>query len=138
MARRCCLPRVLVVDDYPDGADALGEYLRLQGWQVTVAGSLAAVAGLGDAETPDAAVIDLVLPDGDGFAVARLLRARPRTARIPLIAWTGLYREGLAADTASAGFDHLLLKPADPRELAALLAGSLLPGDDEPPPRERQ
>jgi CheY-like chemotaxis protein len=70
---------------------------------------------------PDAVVLDIGLPDMNGYEVARRLRATPRSPRL-LVALTGW---GAAEDrqlARAAGFDHHLTKPADPTRVQALLA----------------
>ena len=114
--------RVLVVDDHPDCGDSTAELLRVLGYEARVARSCAdAVAAVGSF-APDVAILDLGLPDGDGFRLARQLVAA--LARRPLlVALTGYtHFEGRSRE---AGFDHHLLKPADPAVLAGLLAGQV-------------
>lgn len=114
--------RVLVVDDHPDTAEATAQLLALHGHDTRAAHSCAearAVVGGSDPFVPDVVVLDMRLPDGDGFALAaelcHLLPARPG-----LIAHTGL--PGLDTQCRAAGFDCCLLKPADPTFLADLVA----------------
>src|SRR5689334_22513603 len=67
--------RVLVVDDEPDLAEVLAGVLRYEGWQVRTAGDVAtALAGAAEF-LPDAVVLDIMLPDGNGLAALRDLRA---------------------------------------------------------------
>ena len=109
---------VLVVDDDPDAADSTGTLLTLYGHTPRVARSCAEALAAADEFTPDVALLDLGLPDGDGAALAGAMRAR--LGRRPvLVAVTGF--QGRDADARRAGFDHVFLKPLDPRELEALL-----------------
>jgi CheY-like chemotaxis protein len=112
--------RVLVVDDHPDSADTTAQLLTLHGHDARPAFSCAeALRLVRDGFAPAVVLLDLRLPDGDGFGLAAQLRgARP--ARPVLVAVTGLH--GQEQKTRAAGFDHYLLKPADPAELVALLA----------------
>lgn len=119
--------RVLVVDDHPDSAEATAQLLSLYGYDTRAVRSCAearAVIGAPVPFTPDVVVLDVRLPDGNGFTLAeelcRALPARPR-----LIAYTGL--SGLGAKCRAAGFEHYVLKPADPAALANLVAGSAMP-----------
>jgi CheY-like chemotaxis protein len=110
---------VLVVDDHPDTATSFVHLLGLAGHTVVTArdgpSALAAVALI----RPDAVLMDVGLPGEDGYRVAKQLcdrlGYRPR-----LIAITG--HQGLERRSQAAGFDHHLLKPADPDELLRLLA----------------
>lgn len=111
--------RVLVVDDFPDSAETTAQLLSLHGHDARPVCSYdEAVRVVGGGFAPDVALLDLVLPDGDGCALAdELCGALP--ARPVLVAVTGV--PGQAEKCRAAGFDHLLLKPADPKELVRLL-----------------
>ncbi len=109
--------RIMVIDDNRDGLASLVELLQLMGHHVRGAGDgpggLQAVAMF----RPDVVLLDLGMPDMDGFAVARRLRADPRFARTHLVALTGWGADADRRRTAEAGFDHHLTKPIGPAEL---------------------
>ncbi len=113
---------VLVVDDNVDAADSLAMMLQIYGHRVRTAfdgeGALSAVR----AERPDAVVLDIGLPQMDGYEVARRLRAEPGGERILLIALTGYGQAGDRQKAMGVGFDHHLVKPVDPAALQRLLA----------------
>jgi signal transduction histidine kinase/ActR/RegA family two-component response regulator len=113
--------RVLVADDNRDAADSLGVWLSEMGADTCVThGGRAALAALAD-QVPDVVLLDLGMPDVDGFEVARQLRADRRYDATRLIALTGW---GQAIDrerTAASGFDGHLTKPADIAALHAIL-----------------
>jgi CheY-like chemotaxis protein len=115
--------RVLIADGNPDAADSLAVLLRLHGHEVATAytgpDALTAVRAFG----PQAAILSIVLPGLDGYEVARRLRS-PEEGRWPgvLVALTGCGMEQDRHQTRAAGFDHHLIKPADPAEILALLA----------------
>ena len=71
---------------------------------------------------PDVALVDLGLPDIDGYAVAKQMRQHPRLKHVRLVAQTGWGQAQDRARTKDAGFDHHLVKPVDPAQLAALVA----------------
>lgn len=102
--------RVLVVDDYADTAEVIADCFGLLGCasQFVTCGR----AAIDSAETfePHIALIDLGLPDLDGFEVARELR-RGRCRHAYLVAFTGRVRPEEEACAREAGFDRLLLKP---------------------------
>jgi CheY-like chemotaxis protein len=107
--------RVLVVDDDDGCTSALGELLAGAGREVRVTNSgTRALAECAHFE-PQVVVIDLGLPDLDGFELARRLRAKgPEAPR--LIAITG-YRGAATAAAREAGFEDCLLKPIDVQRL---------------------
>lgn len=110
---------VLLVDDHRDGGDSMAELLRLLGYRVRIARSGAeALTHLGSF-APDVAILDIGLPDIDGFELAGKLVAAS-IHRPVLIALTGYghYEER----SRQAGFDHFFLKPVEPNRLAGLLA----------------
>lgn len=110
---------VLLVDDHRDGGDSCAQLLRLLGYEVRLARTGAAALNLVGSFAPDVAILDIGLPDGNGYELAgRLVAALAR--RPLLVALTG-YGNG-EERARGAGFDHYLLKPAEPAVLAALLA----------------
>jgi PAS domain S-box-containing protein len=115
--------RVLVVDDNADAAAMLAMVLETYGHQVQVEhGSLAALARA-RGERPDVCILDIGLPDIDGYELAGRLRAQAQTQHAVLIAVTGYGHDSDRRKALAAGFDHHLVKPADAAQLAAILAG---------------
>jgi PAS domain S-box-containing protein len=113
--------RILVVDDNADNADALAMLLESYGQEVSVArGGLNAIE-LADAFHPELAIVDIGMPDIDGYSVARALRQRSWAKRTRLIALTGWGQDKDKSRAREAGFDQHLTKPVDPDELRALL-----------------
>jgi signal transduction histidine kinase len=113
--------RVLVIDDNQDAADSTAMLLQVLGAQSHVAydgeAGLAAIR----AWQPDLVLLDLGMPGMDGFEVARRIRAQSATAGLPIVALTGWGQQQDRQRTAAAGFDHHLVKPADPQALQAVL-----------------
>ena len=120
--------RVLVVDDDRDTVLTLMALLKDAGHDVRAAYTGASAVVVASHFRPDAAVIDIKLPDISGWEVARQLHRYDRR-RVPLlIATSGVYKQ--AADrilAQSVGFKHYVLKPYDPTALLALLE-PLIPG----------
>jgi CheY-like chemotaxis protein len=112
--------RILLVEDHPDGAESCALWLGMLGHRVHVAGSCAAAVAVVESFGPDVAILDIGLPDGDGYELAGRLVAT--LARRPLlVALTGY---GNTEERArEAGFDHHFLKPVEPAVLADMLAG---------------
>jgi PAS domain S-box-containing protein len=114
--------RVLVVDDNIDAADSMATWLHLAGHDVRTAYGGAAALEVAVAFQPAIVVLDIGLPGMDGHEVARLLRQTPELENVWLIALTGYGRKADLKLSEEAGFDHHLVKPADPQKLKALLA----------------
>ncbi len=109
--------RVLVIDDNRDGADILGILIESQGGVVQVAYS--GDSGLHYAADfkPDVVLLDIGLPDMDGYEACRRLRAQFGSA-VGLVALTGWGQEQDKQRAFDSGFDAHLTKPADPHQLS--------------------
>ncbi len=114
--------RVLVVDDNEDLVEMLGIAVGTLGHHVQTARDGAGAVSAATNCRPDVALLDLGLPGMTGLEVARELRRRPETAHAVLVALTGWGDAEDRVRTRDAGFDHHLTKPADPHDLAKLLA----------------
>ena len=115
---------VLVVDDEPSIVDGLRMTLEAQGYAVRIAGSVAtalAAVAQGDVQ---AAIVDLMLPDGDGLALTRELKKRDRTIEVIVITAYGSVRKAMEA-TKGAGAFHIFEKPFDPDEVLGVVAHAL-------------
>ena len=82
--------RILIADDNVDAADSLAELLRLDGYEVHVAYDGAAALALFSRVDPDAALLDVGMPNGSGLEVVRAIRQTPAGQRATLIAVTRL------------------------------------------------
>jgi CheY-like chemotaxis protein/nitrogen-specific signal transduction histidine kinase len=114
--------RILVVDDNVDAADSMTMALDLFGYETRAAHDGA--SGLRTAEefTPQVVLLDIGLPDQNGYEVARRLRATPWGAGMFLIAATGWGQDADKQLALDAGFDCHLTKPVDFGALRELLA----------------
>jgi PAS domain S-box-containing protein len=115
--------RLLLVDDNLDSLSVMADLLTLMGHEVFTAPNATEALTQARAQQPQAIVMDLGMPDIDGYALARLLRAEPAFAHTRLIAHTGYGAERDRERTREAGFDFHLVKPASFEDLErALLA----------------
>jgi CheY-like chemotaxis protein/signal transduction histidine kinase len=119
---------VLVVEDSPDGREGLTTLLELKSYTVTSAGSGKEALAKVDKAKPEVALVDIGLPDMDGYEVARELRRRFDT-QLTLIALTGYGQPDDRRKALEAGFDLHLVKPVDPQQLFDLL-GDIAAGPD--------
>jgi two-component system OmpR family response regulator len=115
--------RVLVVDDEPDLAEVLSAVLRHEGWQVRVAGDGASALRLAREFTPDAVVLDVMLPDTDGLTVLRGLRAEIPQVCVLFLTARDAVEDRVAGITA--GGDDYVTKPFSLEEVLARLRGLL-------------
>jgi CheY-like chemotaxis protein len=109
--------RLLVVDDNRDAADSTGTLLLLWGHQVRVAYDGASAVAIAREYRPDVCLLDLGMPQMDGYQVAEALRRDPDLASLRLVAMTGYDGEEDQQRSRAAGFDAHLVKPV---EIAAL------------------
>jgi two-component system OmpR family response regulator len=113
--------RLLVVDDHEPGAAALTALLSHSGYDARfVVNGLAAMAAI-SAWTPEIALLDINMPDMDGFAVARRLRQHVPTRHIAIVAFTAQDESTIRANGIAAGFDGYCQKGAAPDTLLHLL-----------------
>ena len=113
--------RVLIADDNRDAAETLAVVLRLEGHDVVVAHDGRAALALFEHHRPDVALLDVGMPELDGYEVARRIRARADGAHVLLIAVTGWGQEKDRQQSAAAGFDHHVTKPVAPERLIRLI-----------------
>jgi two-component system, chemotaxis family, CheB/CheR fusion protein len=114
--------RILVVDDNADLVASTVEWLRMNGHEVATATDGPSALTTAVTFAPQVVLLDIGLPGLDGHEVARRLRRLPQTETALLIALSG-YGQGLDQERSlEAGFDHHLVKPADPAHIDALIA----------------
>jgi PAS domain S-box-containing protein len=114
--------RILVADDSRDAADSLSLMLRVQGHDVkTTYDGLEAVQAAATFR-PEVALLDIGMPNLNGYDAARQLRAAPWGREVLLVAMTGWGKEEDKRRAAEAGFDHHLTKPVEPAALEGVLA----------------
>lgn len=117
-------PKVLVVEDCPDAAWAQASLVRLAGCEVRQAHTGNEALDVAAEFRPDVVLLDLGLPDIDGFQVARAMRRLPGLNGVRIVALTGYDRERLVQRSQDEGFDHYMVKPADPRGLLEIVAAA--------------
>ena len=109
--------RILVVDDEPNIADVISMALRYQGFEVETAGDGASALQAVASFRPHLLVLDIMLPDVDGFEVARRLKGEERTRSIPIVMLTALDRDEHRQRSKQMGVVAYLTKPFDPDRL---------------------
>jgi CheY-like chemotaxis protein len=121
-ARKPGRPRhILVVDDNADAAESLAECLRVMDHSVAVARDGASAIQHALLDSPDLVILDIGLPEMDGYEVARRLRALPQLRSAVFVALTGYAERGDVERALRSGFDHHFAKPLDLPKLAALI-----------------
>jgi two-component system KDP operon response regulator KdpE len=124
--------RVLVVDDEPQIVRALKVVLREAGFQAVPAETATQALDLAAVRPPEAAIVDLVLPDSDGIEVTRMLR---QWSEMPILVLSAVGEEDQKVRALEAGADDYITKPFGARELVARLQATLRRagrGEEEP------
>ncbi|CAN5760640.1 hypothetical protein BH20PSE1_BH20PSE1_04300 [soil metagenome] len=114
--------RILVVEDNLDAAESLATLIELMGHDVRSVHDGASALETAAAFRPDVVLLDIGLPDINGYEVAPRLRQQPGLGRIALAALTGWGQEEDRLRARTAGFDHHFVKPIDVDGLRAWLA----------------
>ena len=114
--------RVVIVEDNADSRELLCELLHDEGYDCRTVGSGKAALDVIREFEPHIALLDVGLPEMDGFELARRLRAMRETADMHLVAVTGYGRASDRVASHDAGFDEHLVKPVQPDELLRVLA----------------
>jgi two-component system, cell cycle response regulator DivK len=117
MTDRQATPLVMVVEDYEDAREMYVEYLRFCGFRVTEARNGVEALEQAFAALPDVILMDLALPQMDGWEATRRLKQDPRTAGVPIVALTGHALAGHADGARAAGCDAFVTKPCLPDAL---------------------
>jgi two-component system KDP operon response regulator KdpE len=125
-------PRILVVDDEPQILRALRVVLRDAGFEVVLAETASEALDRAAVRPPQAAIVDLMLPDTDGIEVTRLLR---EWSDMPILVLSAVGEEEQKVRALQAGADDYITKPFGSRELVARLQAALRRGgrSDEQP-----
>jgi two-component system KDP operon response regulator KdpE len=122
-------PRVLVVDDERQILRALKVILRDAGYDVVEATTVEEALDRAAVRPPDAAIVDLVLPDGSGVDLCRRLR---EWSTMPILVLSAVGEEDAKVEALEAGADDYVTKPFGPRELVARLGAAMRRVGDAP------
>lgn len=121
--------KILIVDDDIDSLKLIGLMLQRQGYEISAASAGGQAIAKALADSPDLIILDVMMPDMDGYEVCRRLRADANTSGIPIIMFTAKTLVDDKVTGFEAGADDYLTKPTHPAELAsrvkAVLARSM-------------
>jgi CheY-like chemotaxis protein len=113
--------RILIVDDDEDMVDVLSIRLNRQGFKMLSANSGKRGLEIARSEHPALVLLDLRLPDVDGFTVCQQLVDDPETCDIPVIIVSGMERPDIIRQSRAAGCQYFVRKPYDPNALLILI-----------------
>ena len=130
-------PRILVVDDEPEAVELVEFNLKQAGYAVTTAADGAEALKKARSQTPDLIVLDVMLPEMDGFEICKTLRLDSATAKVPIIMLTAKAAEIDRVLGLELGADDYLTKPFSPRELLLRVKKILARGESAEKPKEQ-
>ena len=119
-------PLVLVVDDAPDARALYGEYLEYLGFRVETASNGREAIAAARAEWPAIIIMDLAMPEIDGWEAISRLKSDPLTADIPIVALSAFAFGEEPQRARRAGADLCLSKPCLPSQLARVIRAMLV------------
>ena len=111
--------RILVVEDTDDNRRIIRDLLTASGYDLIEATDGAEGVALAQKERPDLVLMDIQLPEIDGYEATRQIRAIPELAKVPILAVTSYALSGDDAKARAAGCDDYVAKPFSPRQLLA-------------------
>lgn len=111
--------KILIVDDDVQTLRLVGLMLERQGYKILAASNGTQAISMARSEHPDLILLDVMMPDVDGYGVARTLRKEPETADIPILMFTAKAQVEDKIAGYEAGADDYLTKPIHPAELTA-------------------
>jgi len=120
--------KVLIVDDDLETLRLVGLMLQRQGYEIVAATNGTQAIGIARTEKPALIVLDIMMPDMDGYEVTRTLRKDPDTSSIPIIQFTAKSQVDDKVEGIESGADDYLTKPVHPAELVARIKGLLSRG----------
>jgi len=111
------MTRILVIDDEESILDVIRRILEWNGYEVVAADDGSRGFATAQRQSPDAIILDLMMPIMDGFAVLEALRCHERTAGVPVLVLTAMEAEGLEDRCHELGAKSYMQKPFDPDQL---------------------
>ena len=111
--------KILIVDDDVQTLRLVGLMLERQGYKILAASNGTQAIGMARSEHPDLILLDVMMPDVDGYGVARTLRKEPETTDIPILMFTAKAQVEDKIAGYESGADDYLTKPIHPAELTA-------------------
>jgi two-component system phosphate regulon response regulator PhoB len=135
--QRTVKPRILVVDDEPEAVELVEFNLKQSGYAVITAADGAEALKKARTQTPDLIVLDVMLPEMDGFEICKTLRLDPATAKIPILMLTAKAAEIDRVLGLELGADDYLTKPFSPRELLLRIKKIISRGQPGEKPRDQ-
>ena len=111
------MPRIMVVDDEVEATTLYREVLTMEGFEAIIENESSKAIQVADSTNPDLFILDLMMPEPDGFKLCRMLRADPRYKRTPILIVTALDNTDSKIVAMGAGANDYITKPYHIEEL---------------------
>ena len=115
--------QVLVVEDEYDSVQMISKILEFSGAKVIVANNGVQCLEMLEGFEPDIVIMDLAMPEMDGWQTLVEIRSNMNTAHIPVVAVTAYYSDDVEEEAYAAGFDAYFPKPLDPKSFVEEISG---------------
>ncbi len=137
VAKRSMNELIAIVDDEPDIVELVSLHLKKNRFRVREFLDAESFYRALRSERPDLIILDLMLPDADGFEICKYLRKTPKLAAVPIIMLTARADEGDRILGLELGADDYVLKPFSPKELVARVKAVLRRMEQKAPEEEK-
>jgi two-component system, cell cycle response regulator DivK len=127
------MPKILIVEDNEENRDALSRRLQRRGFEIVMAADGKAGVAMAQTEKPDLVLMDMNMPELDGWEATRQIRAAPETQTLPVIALTAHAMSGDRDRALEAGCADYHTKPVDFPKLLTQIEALLLNKNNTPP-----
>jgi two-component system, cell cycle response regulator DivK len=127
------MPKILIVEDNEENRDALSRRLQRRGFEIVMAADGKVGVAMAQAEKPDLVLMDMNMPELDGWEATRQIRAAPETKNLPVIALTAHAMAGDRDRALEAGCADYHTKPVDFPKLLTQIEALLLNKNNTPP-----
>lgn len=127
------MPKIIVVDDDKTATSLFEQVLLMYGFEVVTINESSQTIETASADPPDMFILDLMMPDPDGFKLCRMLRADPLFRRTPIIIVTALNDLDSRLVAMGAGANDYLVKPFHIDQLFAMIEKQLKNKQENPP-----
>ena len=111
--------KVLVIDDENDILLIIKSALHEEGYDVTTANNGYDGLALAEDASPDLIILDIMMPEMDGFEVLQQLKENEKTAQIPVVILTGLSSKDKIREALNKGIDYYIVKPFEYQDLVS-------------------
>jgi len=113
------MPKIMVVDDEVEATTLYREVLTMEGFETIIENESSKAMQVANLASPDLFILDLMMPEPDGFKLCRMLRANPRYRRTPILIVTALDNTDSKIVAMGAGANDYLTKPFRIHDLSA-------------------